>query len=561
MSERTRIPVKPMSSSIPSWGTLQRKCVCGGAPGVDGECAACRKNWVQRQPERRVETTGVPTIVHDVSRSSDRVLDPATRAFMVPRFGHDFSRIPTHSIAGGAIQTKLAMNKPGDQYEQDADRVADQVLTAPIHSAVSRAPLRIQRYAEQATEDAETASDSVDRVLASFGRSLAPALRQDMEQRFGHDFSQVRVHFGAAAEQSARDVNANAYTVGHNIVFGADRFVPETHGGRRLLAHELTHVVQQSGVGGVRVGRSSETIGLSSNNDTATSSSAQRSAPVASGLGHSHISVHRADHQGNGGGAAPPANTILPVNAATQAAPATADPTMTSGSLAITETKLDVVQQGGAILANTMGFKISKPFTISASAQVQEPPNAEPFEYGLVQNVFFDHIEEVFSEGDMLVDSVGPMVDCDGSSGLPFIHANAKMPTSLFTTLRVGPSFTDITSLEVMLNELHCKKSKSVKLKSVFRSAQFRAGLVARGLKTRRLVQLGAVQTTYGFEWQVNFTGPSFKSVDASNLTGSYPLSISASAVVIDGTIAGEEGQEALNAERTRFQQRCENVL
>jgi len=66
-----------------------------------------------------------------------------------------------------------------------------------------------------------------------------------MEHHFGHDFSRVRVHSGAAAEQSARDVNAHAYTVGHNIAFGASRFAPETNAGRRLLAHELTHVVQQ----------------------------------------------------------------------------------------------------------------------------------------------------------------------------------------------------------------------------------------------------------------------------------------------------------------------------
>ena len=92
----------------------------------------------------------------------------------------------------------------------------------------------------------EAAPASVDQALASPGRPLEPALRQDMEQRFGYDFSAVRVHSGAAAEQSARDVNANAYTVGHNIVFGAGRFAPGTHEGRRLLAHELTHVVQQS---------------------------------------------------------------------------------------------------------------------------------------------------------------------------------------------------------------------------------------------------------------------------------------------------------------------------
>lgn len=73
------------------------------------------------------------------------------------------------------------------------------------------------------------------------------ALQQDMQGRFGHDFSSVRVHTGADAEQSARDISANAYTVGHHIVFGAGRYAPTTHEGRRLIAHELTHVLQQSG--------------------------------------------------------------------------------------------------------------------------------------------------------------------------------------------------------------------------------------------------------------------------------------------------------------------------
>jgi len=66
-----------------------------------------------------------------------------------------------------------------------------------------------------------------------------------MEPRFGRDFSGVRVHSDAAAQRSARDINAKAYAVGHNIVFGAGEFAPRTHGGRRLLAHELTHVLQQ----------------------------------------------------------------------------------------------------------------------------------------------------------------------------------------------------------------------------------------------------------------------------------------------------------------------------
>jgi Domain of unknown function (DUF4157) len=159
-----------------------------------------------------------------------------------------------HTIAGGQcqecgkkrLQTKLQVNELGDVYEQEADRIADQVMSTPAHPAVRGAPPRIQRFSGQSNGQMDAAPASVDQALASPGRPLEPALRQDMGQRFGHDFSSVRVHSGAAAEQSARDVNANAYTVGHDIVFGAGRFAPRTHEGRRLLAHELTHVVQQS---------------------------------------------------------------------------------------------------------------------------------------------------------------------------------------------------------------------------------------------------------------------------------------------------------------------------
>ena len=84
-------------------------------------------------------------------------------------------------------------------------------------------------------------------VIASPGQPLDPSTRSFFEPRFGHDFSQVRVHSGGTAEQSARDVNARAYTVGHNIVFGAGQFSLGTNQGRHLLAHELTHVVQQTG--------------------------------------------------------------------------------------------------------------------------------------------------------------------------------------------------------------------------------------------------------------------------------------------------------------------------
>jgi hypothetical protein len=98
-------------------------------------------------------------------------------------------------------------------------------------------------------------------VVSSGGRPLDPSVRTDMEQRLGHDFSDVRVHDDSAAAASAQAVNAHAYTVGSNIVFQRDRYDPGSAEGRTTLAHELTHVVQQrsgpvdgtSAPGGIKV--------------------------------------------------------------------------------------------------------------------------------------------------------------------------------------------------------------------------------------------------------------------------------------------------------------------
>lgn len=148
------------------------------------------------------------------------------------------------------LQTKLAIGARNDPLEWEADRVADQVLATSSFPAVKIAPPAIQRLSGYLNSRIAVAPASVDRVLAGPGRPLQPGLRLDMEQRFGHDFSGVRVHSGAAAERSVSDVNAHAYTVGQDIVFGSGRFAPETQQGRRLIAHELTHVVQQSGSDG-----------------------------------------------------------------------------------------------------------------------------------------------------------------------------------------------------------------------------------------------------------------------------------------------------------------------
>ncbi|HEY0068912.1 MAG TPA: DUF4157 domain-containing protein [Chloroflexia bacterium] len=84
-------------------------------------------------------------------------------------------------------------------------------------------------------------------VLRSPGQPLDPATRGFMETRFGHDFSKVRVHDGSQAAASARAVQARAYTLGQHVVFGAGQYAPRTFEGRRLVAHELTHVLQQGG--------------------------------------------------------------------------------------------------------------------------------------------------------------------------------------------------------------------------------------------------------------------------------------------------------------------------
>ena len=180
-----------------------------------------------------------------------------------PRFDHDFSRIPIRSRAAGALPTKFAINKPGDQYEEEADRVAEQVMRMPeprLHRACAcgggcpkcrteqpgQEPERLQTKRVQSNHSGQIAAPSiVHEVLRSAGQSLDPTTRSFMESRFRHDFSSVRVHHDEQAAESARALHALAYTVGRDVVFGPGQYAPHTASGGRLLAHELTHLVQQ----------------------------------------------------------------------------------------------------------------------------------------------------------------------------------------------------------------------------------------------------------------------------------------------------------------------------
>lgn len=192
--------------------------------------------------QRTIGNQAVQRLLH----ASTEGLETGADASATTRFAHDFSRIPLHSKATVRLQAKLTVNAPGDVYEQEADRIADQMMAMSTDTAVRGAPPRIHRFSGQSNGQTAAVPASVGQVLASPGRPLEPALQQDMEQRFGHDFSRVRMHSGSLAEQSAQDVNAHAYTVGHNIVFGVGKLAPGTNEGRRLIAHELTHVLQQA---------------------------------------------------------------------------------------------------------------------------------------------------------------------------------------------------------------------------------------------------------------------------------------------------------------------------
>jgi len=141
------------------------------------------------------------------------------------------SSTPVH---GGLLQRKCACGGPS-VGEAECDDCASERRS-------------LQRSAAGRAEPA-TVPRSVHDVLRSAGQPLDTETRAFMEPRLGHDFSQVRVHSDARAAESARAVNALAYTVGQDVVFGGGEYAPNTRRGQRLLAHELTHVVQQQGRG------------------------------------------------------------------------------------------------------------------------------------------------------------------------------------------------------------------------------------------------------------------------------------------------------------------------
>ncbi len=205
------------------------------------------------------------------------------------------------AVSGLLVQAKLVVGPVGDRYEQEADRVADQVMSMQLPSPGRRgAGGEVQRQEEEEEEELQMkplvqraeipeeeellqgkpetgvvqrqeleeeelqmkpllrrradggfqASADVERRLASLkgsGSPLPEETRADMESRFGADFSAVRVHTDGEADRLNRDLKARAFTHATDVYFGPGRYDPNSSAGKRLLAHELTHVVQQTG--------------------------------------------------------------------------------------------------------------------------------------------------------------------------------------------------------------------------------------------------------------------------------------------------------------------------
>jgi Domain of unknown function (DUF4157) len=202
---------RPTSSTPSRSKLLQRKRACGGTVVADGECAECRKKRLQtklavNQPGDRFE------------READRMAE------FVVNGGREVPVLSTHS--SGALQREEPKTPPGpDNYDE----------------AIRREEETVQRKA-LSDREISSAPPIVDDVLQSSGEPLEADTRRFFEKGFGYDFGAVGVHRDARVAESARAVHGEAYTVGRDVVFGAGQYAPATAVGQRLMAHELAHV-------------------------------------------------------------------------------------------------------------------------------------------------------------------------------------------------------------------------------------------------------------------------------------------------------------------------------
>ncbi len=251
---------------------LQRACDCGGAAGLTGKCETCAS---KRLSDQRGVTPNTSTM-------------PVQRA---NAGGYRFQYLAIQPKARFRIQAKLTIGQPNDKYEQEADslsetlreRVGDQVMRMPepkvqrqgtpvpeeeeeekvqTKSVANQITPFIQRQVEPekrkeealqtnklSSSQTSTGSSGLQARITALkggGHPLPLSERAFFEPRFGTDFSQVRIHADSRAAETSRAFNARAFTFGQDIVFGAGQYQPRSSEGQNLLAHELTHVIQQN---------------------------------------------------------------------------------------------------------------------------------------------------------------------------------------------------------------------------------------------------------------------------------------------------------------------------
>ena len=182
----------------------------------------------------------------DVGKAPPPVGGQAGRPSLSP------TRSPGKGRTGEVIRPSLRIGVTGGAAEDAAERTAQHIVSArPAAAAPASADFRrlVQNNPSPEASSAGHAPAVVHDVLATEGRPMDAATRNFMETRFDRDFSAVRVHTDARSADSARAVQAAAYTVGNDLVFGNGTYQPDTLNGQRILAHELTHVVQQGATG------------------------------------------------------------------------------------------------------------------------------------------------------------------------------------------------------------------------------------------------------------------------------------------------------------------------
>lgn len=157
-----------------------------------------------------------------------------------------------HLLESRIIRPKLKVSSPDDKYEKEADRVADQVMNMDETSLyIENEPIIVNFQANHTSAEMVNAPyqfESAIHSVTGLGHPLPQSTRTFFKPHFG-DLSHVRVHTDAKASRVAKKFNALAFTVGNHIVFGEGKYVPESFSGKKLFAHELTHIVQQRKVG------------------------------------------------------------------------------------------------------------------------------------------------------------------------------------------------------------------------------------------------------------------------------------------------------------------------